>query len=97
MNLRGSILTRYDDNPEAGEAAIKEASVAIDKLDDELAVAKERAEEIEQEANEAKSPEEEADALRRLATIEQEIKDLSQDLTSAERYFGDVQEFWLEG
>ncbi|MCW3767778.1 MULTISPECIES: hypothetical protein [Paenarthrobacter] len=89
-------MTRYDENPEAAEAAIKEASVAIDKLDDELAIAKERAEEIERQANEAKSPEEEAVALRRLATIEQEIQDLSQDLTSAERYFGNVQEFWLE-
>ncbi|MEQ4568461.1 hypothetical protein [Paenarthrobacter sp. CAP02] len=89
-------MTRYDDAPEAAEAAMKEASEALNKLDDELAVAKERAEAIEKEANDAESPEDEADALRRLEAIEREIEGLSQDFSSAERYLGETQEFWFE-
>lgn len=89
-------MTRYDEAPEAAEAAMKEASDALNKLDDDLAIAKERAEEIAQEANAAKTPEEEAEALRRLEVIEQEIEDLSQDFASAEKSFGETQDFWFE-
>jgi hypothetical protein len=89
-------VTRYDEAPEAAEAEMKRASAALNKLDDDLAVAKERAEEIEKEANDAKSPEDEADALRRLEAIEREIEGLSQDLESAERFLGQTQEFWFE-
>lgn len=90
-------MTKYDENPEAAEAALKRASDAALKVDEDLDNARERADQAEREADDAhaaNNPEDEAAALKRLNEIEREIEGLRQDLSSAEEYLQSTIKYW---
>lgn len=90
-------MRKYDKDPEAAEAALRRASDAALKAEDDLDEARERADQAEREvdaAHAANDREAEAAASKRLEEIEREIDGLRQDLSSAEEYLQTTTKFW---
>lgn len=86
-------MTKFDGDPAEAEASLRRASEALSALQDELAVAEERAEAIEQEETPA-TPEAEADVTQRMEIVQREIEALQQDIASAEQYMINTIDFW---
>ena len=87
-------MTNYDNAPDAAEADLRRASDALNNLENDLAIAQERADEAEREVDAAETPEDEAEAMQRLAEIEREIDALRQDVSSAEEHMRSTIEYW---
>jgi DNA primase len=66
-------MTKFDGDPAEAEASLRRASEALSALQDELAVAEEPAEAIEQEETPA-TPEAEADVTQRMEIVQREIE-----------------------
>lgn len=90
-------MTKYDKHPEAAEADLKKASDAAIKAEEDLDNARERADQVEREADAAdaaNNPGDVAAALRRHEEIEREIEGLRQDLSSAEEHLQNTVKYW---
>ena len=85
-------MTKFDGDPADAEADLRRASETLSALQDELAIAEERAEAIEQE--ETTTPEAEADATQRMNIVQREIEALQQDTASAEQHMIDTIDCW---
>jgi hypothetical protein len=86
--------TKFEGDPAEAEADLRRASGALIALEDELALAEERAEAIERET--PATPEAEADVIQRMEIVEREIEALQQDRDSAEQDFINTSDFWEE-
>ncbi len=90
-------MPKYEKYPDQAEAAMREASDEMERLDDALAIARERAEALEGEIDTAYEAGDEA----KLASLqlqhelaERVIEDLSNDLKGAESYLHSTSDFW---
>jgi chromosome segregation ATPase len=86
--------TRYDSNPAEAEAALRQASDEVGRLDDEIAVLEEELEQVED--NPPEDPGEGPAWTARVGELDRKISDLQSDLRGAQEYLGNTQDYWFE-
>jgi len=88
-------MTRFDGDPAVAEADLRRASDALNRAEDELAVAETRAEAIEREPFDG-SPEAEADISQRMEVVQREIESLQRDVADAEDELHRTHDHWVD-
>ncbi|SFR78460.1 hypothetical protein SAMN05428970_2387 [Agromyces sp. CF514] len=90
-------MPKYEASPEEAEASLRESGEAIFTLENALAVAEERSEQLEQEIGDAfdiGDSGRQASLEAEMERVQQEIQNINTDLEGANQHHIDNQTFW---
>ncbi|MCM3778814.1 hypothetical protein [Microbacterium hydrocarbonoxydans] len=88
-------MSRYDDDPEQADASIQQTADELNRLDDDLIAAEERAEELELQLAACEDEATQQRLEEEMEQVQRKIEDISSDREGADQAHTDNVKFWM--